>query len=183
MKLAHLTQLQQLRSNIVLSQGSVLPEQLQDLTLHRCQGLQTVPGAVLDLKQLQRLELSVGFKDPRLLLQLAVLPALQNLALVYGRAKDAVATASAWGQLPQLRELSLRLIEFNFYMSSEVLQAIAAGAAAASGLTKLVLSVYLLRSAGTDMQLAGVGAAVCGSLARLASLQHLVMALMLWLNW
>jgi hypothetical protein len=172
LQLAHLTQLQQLCSNIVLSRGSVLPKQLQHLTLYCCfRGLKTVPATVLDLKQLQQLELVVGFKDPRLLLQLAALPALQNIALVYEQAKDAVATASAWGQLPQLRELSLYLLNLN--VSVEVLQAMIASAAAAAGLTRLGLCVNLRPSAGTDMQLAGVGAVVCDSLARLASLQHL----------
>jgi hypothetical protein len=188
MQLAHLTQLQQLHSSIVLSQDSVLPEQLQDLTLmHRFQGLETVPTTVLDLKQLQRLELSVGFEEPRLLLQLAALPALQYMKLMYSQAEDAVATASAWAQLPQLRELSLRLLDIN--VSVEELQSIAAGAAAAAGLTKLVLSVCM-QPAGGILPLARVddaaeasdndgggtttpGAAICCGLAGLASLQDL----------
>jgi hypothetical protein len=185
MDLAQLTQLQLLHSNAVLSEGSVLPEQMQSLKLHSLydgQGLVAAGfSAVLSLQLLQRLELKVGFQDPLLLQQLAALPALQHLVLVYESASKAVATASAWAQLPQLRELWLRLTkEYRFRVrtssrrfaaasdvSAAQVEALAAGAAAAAGLTKLMLSVQTRQDEDG-------AAAVCSELARLASLKQLV---------
>jgi hypothetical protein len=189
MDLAQLTQLQLLHSNVELCEGSVLPEQLQDLKLRGAfygQGLAANAfPAVLRLQQLQRLEFEVGFQNPLLLKQLAALPALQHLALVYESPTQAVATASVWGQLPQLRELWLHLSDIRpawqpDMVSVAQVEALAAGAAAAAGLTTLVLSVAMrdeevVAAAASDGQHGGAvpGAAVCAGLARLASLRVL----------
>jgi hypothetical protein len=88
--------------------------------------------------------LRVDFEQPQLLLQLAQLPALTHLALQYDRCcegEPAVATASAWPLLPQLRELD---VAHGVLPCQDEWEAILAGAAAATGLTRLTLDVRVM---------------------------------------
>uniref|UniRef100_A0A383VKY4 Uncharacterized protein n=1 Tax=Tetradesmus obliquus TaxID=3088 RepID=A0A383VKY4_TETOB len=149
--MACLTKLTELHaSNCMLAAESVLPVQLQRLTLaawtdciHSVKCL--APVNKLQLTQLQHLALYVDFKQQQLLLQLAQLPTLQHLALRYiCAAAAAAATAPAWPLLPQLRELMIEHKEvytFTDLPSKQGWSAILAGAAAATGLAKLLLDV------------------------------------------
>jgi hypothetical protein len=86
----------------------------------------------------------VAFEQPQLLLQLAQLPALKHLALLYDAecaGCPAIATASAWPLLPQLRELKITHYK---PPSPAQWEAILAGAAAATGLTKLSLDARMM---------------------------------------
>jgi hypothetical protein len=145
-------------------------------------------SVVSGLQQLQRLDFRVGFQDPNLLLQLASLPALQHLGLVYlgaaGGSWIAVEHASVWGQLPQLRSLSLYLTDFtgrDLYVDE--VDELAVNIGAATGLTKLTMSAHMdkpgpmfflrLNLAPEQAAEAARSAAVCGSLAQLTNLQDL----------
>jgi hypothetical protein len=196
--LAQQTQLQHLYTDVELDGSSVLPEQLQELTLCSNMGLHKYNFLVVSaLQQLQRLDFQVKFKDLKLLLQLAALPALQHLALQYRpqcidqrtrSSRVALETSSAWGQLPQLQQLTVYLSgEEGEELSVQQLQGLVANIAAATSLTQLTLSAYMpkpgqldlldLPSAAGEAGAAGEGArcaAVCASLARLVHLQDLM---------
>jgi hypothetical protein len=143
--MAHLTKLTELDViSCVFTQDSVLPAQLQRLTLavwEDAQGLETVTK-LQQLQHLKHLKLHVHFMQQQPLLQLVQLPALQHLALGYDDALFAAATAPAWPLLPQLRELELEhgtAHDDDELPSKQGWSAIRAAIAAATGLTKLCL--------------------------------------------
>ncbi|KAF6265678.1 hypothetical protein COO60DRAFT_1633460 [Scenedesmus sp. NREL 46B-D3] len=148
-------------------QGLVLPVQLQQLTLEAWNSSDLL-SVVVPLKQLQRLRLLQGFSEQQPLLQLAQLPALQHLALQYVATNSAAESAASWVKLPQLQELH---IDFDIEAPlPHQIAAILGGAAACSGLTRLLLDV------GEEDD-ADVGdahpVAVCGKVAGLRTLQEL----------
>jgi hypothetical protein len=185
LNMALLTKLTELSTGSgVLAGVSVLPAQLQQLHFHSsAEAHSMTPLTQLELKQLQRLSLRVDFEQPQVLLQLAQLPALSHLALQYDEdchGHPAAATASAWPMLPQLRELE---IAQDNPPSQQQWEAILAGAAAASGLTKLALDARMMSdelqeeanlesNEYTSVRWASEVAA-CASLAKLACLQDL----------
>jgi hypothetical protein len=143
------------------------------------------PLTRLELKQLQHLSLRVDFEQPQLLLQLAQLPALTHLALQYDwqcEGQPAVATASAWPMLPQLRELE---IDHDTAPGQPQWEAVLAGVAAATGLTRLELDARMLSEEQQEFQENGgvdsddvdekwaSEVAVCARLANLTGLQDL----------
>uniref|UniRef100_A0A383W9B4 F-box domain-containing protein n=1 Tax=Tetradesmus obliquus TaxID=3088 RepID=A0A383W9B4_TETOB len=162
--LAHLTQLTHLSLGSC-GVPSTLPAQLQ--VLHagsQCTDL----AAVLALKQLQCLTLSPELAEQRQLLELAKLPALQELHLYYNGPVDAAAAASNWKSLPQLRGLDVQ----SWYVeapSRQQIAAILAGAAAATQLTQLQLSLPCADAA----LLQGHVMPMCGSLAGLTRLKEM----------
>ncbi|WIA34024.1 hypothetical protein OEZ86_012405 [Tetradesmus obliquus] len=182
--------LQQLRKLVVagpLPELSVLPAQLQQLDLGYCEYEEQLLAAVMPLQQLTALSFIVGFEEPEPLLLLAQLPALQELRLapLYMDWRAAVATAPAWGQLPQLRELETQFGE-GVAGTWPQLMAVVAGVAAATALTKLVLWVPdlidLIDLTGGDDEQAGVNDEggqqqgpldVCASIAGLTRLKEL----------
>jgi hypothetical protein len=124
-----------------LSAESLLPAQLQRLSFDTSSGGCTslTPVTRAQLQQLQHLTLGVGFKEPQLLLQLAQLPALQQLDLSYGSSKEIIAaTAPAWPFLPQLQFLR---IGARWSSKDPEFAAILAGITAATSLTRLELDV------------------------------------------
>jgi hypothetical protein len=138
-------------STCVLAEESVLPAQLQWLaaaTWVDSQGLAPVTG----LKQLKHLSLQVNFTQQQQLLQLALLPALQHLALQYrDAAAAAAATASAWQLLPQL--LVIEHMETRAPLpSKQRWSAMMAGTAAATSLTKLELDPRMRSDGGPIAQ-------------------------------
>lgn len=84
----------------------MLPAQLQYAELGMCYTEQQL-AAVMPLQQLTSLGFIVCFNEQEPLLRLTQLPALQELQLSACGWDVAVATAPAWGQLPQLRELQV----------------------------------------------------------------------------
>jgi hypothetical protein len=141
--LTNLTELS--TSRVELAEATVLRMQLQRLQFHSWGGADSMaPVTRLELKQLQHLSLQVDFQQPQLLLQLAQLPALTHLALQYDercQGQPAAATASAWPLLPQLHELE---IAHGTPPSPPEWEAILAAAAAATGLTKLMLDARMM---------------------------------------
>uniref|UniRef100_A0A383WJ49 FBD domain-containing protein n=1 Tax=Tetradesmus obliquus TaxID=3088 RepID=A0A383WJ49_TETOB len=90
---------------------------------------------LLELPQLTRLSFTAQYGSKKPLLRLSKLTALQELQLHYSAANAAADTAQVWRQLPQLQALS---VEYECHTATAwQLQAIAAGAAAATRLTKL----------------------------------------------
>jgi hypothetical protein len=183
-----LGQLQQLTVVQMLPKGTVLPEQLRQIQLGNIRSppfgtLQSAAelSALHSLKQLQRLELVVGTEDSEVLINLAQLSAVQDLALHYRATSTAAVTASVWLQLPQLQELTVddRTFSFGANMPNQQrLSAILAGVAAATGLTKLQLQAWAF--AATEPGEAGlmpelpfkpVAVAVCPSLTGLTRLK------------
>jgi hypothetical protein len=165
-KMTQLTKLETLCWD--LTEGSVLPAQLQHFQGDASQSCAL--SALLPLKQLQRLQLGVGFPDQQPLLQLAQLPAPQNVSLQYCEASAAAGAAAAWPQLPQLRELDV-----TFYCSTasplpSQMAAILTSVARCTGLTRLELEVLELPVGGSDDARA---VAACGKLAGLTNLRDL----------
>jgi hypothetical protein len=97
-----------------LHEDLVLPLQLQRLQFGRCKEAEQL-AAVMPLQQLQQLRFRVEFGYEEPLLELAQLPALQQLALEYNSAYTAAAAAPAWPQLPQLCELTLGYKDGSFH--------------------------------------------------------------------
>jgi hypothetical protein len=151
LNMALLTNLTQLSTGSgVLEEATVLPAQLQRLHIHSHAGTHSMaPLTRLELKQLQHLSVRVDFEQPQLLL-LAQLPALTHLALQYDERSEkhgAAATASLWPMLPQLRQLEVAHGMGSYRQrlpTQPQWEAILAGAAAAAGLTKLVLDARML---------------------------------------
>jgi Leucine-rich repeat (LRR) protein len=109
------------------------------------------------------------------------LPALQQLVLQYDSAEYAADTAAAWQQLPQLQELT---VEYRRdYPSREWLEAILAGVAAATSLTKLNLEAVILEVTSeeedlgdgliADHRVERYDPAACGSLTGVTRLKDL----------
>jgi hypothetical protein len=187
----HLTRLTELKIEMPMPHGAVLPAQLQCPTMQICKPAGS-PGrrehkyasnlaAVMPLQQLQELTLTVNFPEPEVLLPLGSLPALQQLCLLYNGAKDAAAQAAAWPLLPQLRELLLHY--FDAQTEQSMVEMLAA-MAALTRLTKLQMPVTVMAPVpGQDSsvegnfftQLAGqlVGYPVCSSLAGMTGLKDL----------
>jgi hypothetical protein len=149
LNMALLTNLTELSAGLgEIAAATVLPAQLQRLQFNCCAGAHSMaPLTRLELKQLQHLSVRVDFDQPQLLLQLAQLPALTHLALQYDAyckgLDPAAATASAWSLLPQLRELEIGH-PAAMLPSQPQWEAILAGAAAATSLTKLTLDARML---------------------------------------
>uniref|UniRef100_A0A383W8V2 F-box domain-containing protein n=1 Tax=Tetradesmus obliquus TaxID=3088 RepID=A0A383W8V2_TETOB len=168
--LAHLTQLTDLYirgSGMPGGAGAALPAQLQSLHLGQCTNL----APVLALKQLQRLTLWPGFAKQQQVLELASLPAVQELHLNYQGSLAAAAAAPTWVLLPQLRGLDVELSQYD--VETEITAApskqralpIISGAAAAIQLTSLQLHSIVC---ATPLP-------ICGSLAGLRGLKHLTL--------
>jgi hypothetical protein len=144
----------------------LLPAQLRRLTLISVPHAGSL-SAIMALHQLQQLSLGLDpCKDAAALLRLGQLPALTHLALAYLEADTAAATATAWPQLSQLRELR---VEYMDEADSEEQAAILAAVSKCTGLTKLQLQVEGDIWHGEEF----VGIAACGKLAGLTGLQDL----------
>jgi hypothetical protein len=187
LNMALLTKLSELDTGMwELEDASVLPAQLQHVRFYSWVGADSMaPLTRLQLQQLQRLSVRVDFEQPQLLLQLVRLPALTHLALQYDdfcEGGAAAATASAWPLLPQLRQLE---IDQHTPPSQPRWEAMLAGAAAATGLTKLTLDARMMSDElqaelnaavesgnGFDGKWASEVAA-CASLTKLTCLQDL----------
>uniref|UniRef100_A0A383WDL0 F-box domain-containing protein n=1 Tax=Tetradesmus obliquus TaxID=3088 RepID=A0A383WDL0_TETOB len=145
-----LQQLHQLVFHSMEPEVSVLPAQLRHLGLAYCRGPHQL-AAVLPLQRLPALSFMMcdGFTEPEQLLRLAQLPARQELRLSSeGTWSAAVATAPAWGQLPQLCELKVECREA--HATGRELAAVIAGVAAATALTGLDLQMFSLESPGRE---------------------------------
>jgi hypothetical protein len=188
----HLTKLTELTLEMGLPDKAVLPAQLQRLTMQ----IYKPPGppgrhgepvyasnvaAVMPLKQLRELILTVNIQEPEVLLPLAVLPVLQRLCLVYNGAKDAAATAAAWLQLPQLREL---LLEFFGSPTEQDMVEMLAVITESTGVTKLRMPVTIRmpvpdRDSGEEVHgdrqpaFEWVGYPICSSLASMTHFKNL----------
>jgi hypothetical protein len=160
-----MTQLTQFTADVVLLEGSMLPQQLQQLELSQ---VHTGPqlAVVMRLKQLTALKIGVQTQQQQLLLRLAHLPALQQLRLEYQAAEAAAATAPTWVQLPPLREVCARL----GHTTRQQMAAIVAGLAAATSLTGLTFQFKHTVGAGGlwagwQLQVAAAAAAAAGAAA------------------
>jgi hypothetical protein len=161
LNMASLTQLKQLRLDAKFEadfdDDTVLPAQLQRLRL-TYSGTGSGLQPVLKLQQLQHLEVTFKEQQPQLeltperstmlrdaLTRLALLPALQHVKLEYISTHGVVnavqvlaaGSAGAWGQMPQLRDLGLRLL--NVGLSTQHMDKLLEGLSAATSLTKLSL--------------------------------------------
>uniref|UniRef100_A0A383W8Z1 Uncharacterized protein n=1 Tax=Tetradesmus obliquus TaxID=3088 RepID=A0A383W8Z1_TETOB len=177
--------LQQLHKLVCTGQRpqlSVLPAQLRHLDLGVCWYSEQL-AAVAPLQQLTALSLQVAFEEQQPLLQLAQLPALRELRLSVRDCEwyAAVASAPAWGQLPQLRALEVYCLGYEVSTMRE-LAAVVAGAAAATALTKLVLLVPSLKAdhevewqapEGVEGGQQRAPLDICASIAGLKRLKHL----------
>jgi hypothetical protein len=127
-----------------LPAASVLPAQLQQLRCYSISNADSLaPVTRLQLKQLQHLEIRVESIARQQQLQLAQLPALQHLELLYHcPLQIAVAvtagTASAWPLLPQLRNLHIESCS-----AEQERATVLAGLSAATSLTQLNLHIYI----------------------------------------
>jgi hypothetical protein len=182
LQLAGQTQLTEFIYSKDLLEETVLPQQLRHLECSQLQDDSIL--TVLKLQQLQRLKFSAESVDPSMLLQLAQLPTLQQLALVYQDIFFASQAAPFWTQLPQLCELT---VDNQGVRHRRLLPRVLAGIAAATSLTKLVLDGWAARwderfrheedvadahgAEGEDVR--GVDIATCASLSRLPRLRHL----------
>jgi hypothetical protein len=164
-KMTQLTELETIGWDF--TEGSVLPAQLQQFEAATPQP--RALSALLPLKQLQRLQLDMGFPDQQPLLRLAQLPALQHVSLHYSAAAAAAGAAAAWPQLPQLRELEVAAQWMAEALPSQM-PAILDALAHCSGLTRLELRV-LESPTGSSHDARAVAA--CGKLAALTNLRDL----------
>jgi hypothetical protein len=167
LNMAALVRLQEFTAATVLPEGSVLPPQLQQLHLGAGAVTAGSLSMVMPLQQLQRLTVMVYFEEQEPLLRLAQLPALQHLMLDYGDEDCAAATAAAWPQLPQLRELDVG--DDNFCPSKVQMEAILAGIVPCSGLTRLQLGVHEVTRED------GLAVAACSRLTGLSRLKDLAL--------
>lgn len=160
--LAHLSQLTEMTIGKGVHRGAALPAQLQTLRLGRCSEL----ARVLALKQLQRLTLQLDIKKGELQpeLELAELPALQELDLCYFGDDVAAAAAPAFESMPQLRGMKVLCGS-----RSRNVKKILRGAAAATQLTSFCLECPVLS------QCPGGGMPVISKLACLSGLRSLVL--------
>jgi hypothetical protein len=171
--LSQLTQLQEL-STSWMELDVIFPPQLQQLELGDVVSTTQV-DALMALRHLRRLDIVVALAEPALLLRLAQLPALQQLILEYKYSRFAVATAAAWPQLPQLRDLR---IDCNDDDDADDLpdrqqwQGIIDGVAASTKLTRLFLDVFVDPDMDTDEEDVEHVAA-CAKLTGLRQLQDL----------
>jgi hypothetical protein len=137
--MGRLTQLTNLIVSSQLPEGSVLPQQLQQLQFKQCRSSRQLAALLpLPLRQLQSVELHIGFYEGEELRRLEHKTALQHLALCYDDAASAAGTAEVWAQLPQLQVLEAKW-EFEKTPSSEQALAILSGLSAAASLTKLLV--------------------------------------------
>jgi hypothetical protein len=177
--MGRLTQLTNLIVRSQLPEGSVLPQQLQQLHLIRCTNSSQLE-ALLPLQQLQSLDLHVGFADRDALRRLAYKTALQHLALRCDKADAAAGTAAVWVQLPQLQVLEAKW-ETGRAPSSEQASDIFPLLSAATSLTKLVVQpkaeyFQVAQDEFGNVFEPGMGlesVAACASLASLTGLQEL----------
>jgi hypothetical protein len=154
-----------------------LPASLRCLQLHTPLDKDKLTS-VLVLRQLQHLTFCVDFKEQHLLLRIAEqLPVLRCLGLEYIDLQEAVSTAPAWEQLPQLQELSLDCCTQGPYRQQ--MDALLRGVAAATQLTKLQLQAWVKVPRQYDngeVQFFWNRAAVSPSLTGLSCLQDLCIA-------
>jgi hypothetical protein len=175
LNLVQLTQLEQLSTPQQLGDGSMLPQQLQRLQLGPCKHRSDLTAMLFPqhLQHLQRLQL-MDVWGQHALLQLAQLPALQQLGLQYTSCDAAATTVLVWQRIPQLRELSL---VGSLQSTLPRMRFIMAGLAAATNLTKLEVHLYMPMSelqAGYEGDGSSeLGLACCGWLAGLPRLQEL----------
>jgi hypothetical protein len=160
--LAALTQLQELSTSCKLPSGVQFPRSLR---LPHCQDGDSLATAVMPLRQLTYLSLSVRFQQCQPLLQLARLPALQHLGLTYHDTADAAATATAWPQLPQLR--NLLIINCSDPPTQQHIAELLPALAAASSITNLAWDDHWEDEAAVAM---------CPSLVRMIKLEELVLS-------
>jgi hypothetical protein len=149
-----------------LPEGSVLPPQLQQLHLGKAITAGSM-SALMPLQQLQHLTIIVCFEQQEPLLRLAQLPALQHVVMSYSCTVDAAASAAAWPQLPQLQDLKVGSTS----PSVQQMQAILAGLAGSTQLTRLLLDVNQVT--GEDDE--AVDVAACQHLAGLSRLKSLTL--------
>jgi hypothetical protein len=174
-----MTQLTNLIVRRQLPGGSVLPQQLQQLQLGRCTSSSQL-AALLPLRQLQSVDLHVGFSEGEALRRLASKTALQHLELHYDDAVAAADTAAVWAQLPQLQALEAKW-KPDQAPSSEQASEILSGLSAAMSLTKLVVQpkaeyMQVAQDEAGNVFEPGVGreaVAACASLAKLTGLREL----------
>jgi hypothetical protein len=165
-EMLHLAQLEVLKTTAGLAADTVLPAQLQRLSLPGCRGCRLdgpALAAVMHLQQLTFLSFEVGFREQAPLLRLAQLPALQQLCLEYDLGSQrglaaCVATSPAWAKLPQLRELVVCDVRRwptyrRFHPTRQQTEAIVASIAAATNLTRLSLSLLVGRSDALEGEL------------------------------
>jgi hypothetical protein len=167
-------------SSCVLAKDVLLPTQLQRLKFTTWSGADSLAPIIRlqRLQQMKRLCLQVDFAEQWPLLQLAQLPALQHLTLVYDgvaalERAAASATASAWALLPQLQALDLRDVPVGLHSQHEV-AGILAGVAAATSLTKLVWIGSLAPASDAVSQT--LDAVACMSLTGLTRLKDLTVS-------
>jgi hypothetical protein len=136
---------------------------------------------VLALQQLQHLSVTLELpaSDQAQVLQLAQLPALQELQLVYTDLAAAAAAAPSWVLLPQLQQLSLQFKVRYIYTSpvhrqhlAAVLAAVLAGVAAATQLAGLLLLLFSDQTSLSRQERARA-LPICSSLAGLTGLKGL----------
>jgi hypothetical protein len=184
LQLAAQSQLTQLIYSEDLSEQTTLPQQLLHLECWQPQGISFF--TVLELQQLQRLRILADSVSQSELLQVAQLPALQQLALMYNDLQGASRAASCWAQLPQLCEF---IVDNHGLARRRRLPGVLAGITAATSLTKLVLDGWAAlfddMDVSEDEEADAEGAAngaqgalladvpTCASLARLPGLRHL----------
>jgi hypothetical protein len=176
LNMAALKQLEELVCENELAEGSVLPSQLQQLQLTPYLGVTAGSlSPVTQLQQLRRIYLFVRVKEQEPLLRLAQLPALQHLAFDYcENYAAAAATAAAWLRLPQLCELQIGGADDS--PNRVEMEAILAGIAASTQLTKLNLEVQAnLREDGGVAEDVFIVAA-CARVARLLHLKDLYLS-------
>jgi hypothetical protein len=176
LELSPLTQLTDLSTTSKLHDSTDLPLQLRQLQLGECSSNSNI-AAVLRLQHLQCLSLLRVDEHPgdlQLLPHLSKLTVFTHLALQYHNGSVAARTASAWAQLPQLREL--RVATFDASNEQQVLTFLS-GVAAVTGLTKLQLQPQERRSPTMGWLPEGRAYAVCASLGGLTRLVDLRIAL------
>jgi hypothetical protein len=136
---------------------AILPAQLQQLKLGDvCDSTQV--DAVMMLSLIRCLTLVVSLEEPALLLRLTQLAALQQLVLEYRFSRDAVATAAAWPQLPQLCELVIKCDDDVYdddLPNRRQWQGIIDNAAASTSLTRLALVCFIDPEVDSDEEPAG----------------------------
>jgi hypothetical protein len=127
--LAHLTQLTEVVSRNCMADELLLqlPSSLCSLRVSRV----TDPAPILALQQLQCLSLYPAFREQSQVLELAQLPRLTALELVYREVKVVAAAAPTWALLPPLQDIDLLC---QGWADEQQMAAILAGAAAATQL-------------------------------------------------
>uniref|UniRef100_A0A383VAA8 F-box domain-containing protein n=1 Tax=Tetradesmus obliquus TaxID=3088 RepID=A0A383VAA8_TETOB len=183
--LSHFTQLQEFSNGQSCRNGALntaFPPQLQSLEAAPLNFAEDIQ-ALLQLQQLRSLDFEDNVGQPRLLLRLAQLPALQQLCLRYTDFDAAAGAAAAWRQLPQLQNLAISRVgdypaDLANLLSRQQWQAICSGLAGCTSLTHLHLEVAVRHEAAQQQGVAQMQNAVehvelCGRLTGLTNLKGL----------